>query len=662
MRANRLPTSKINRYELVIDDYSGGSNTVISEARLGKNKSNTKYAVEATNLQQCQDGIWETRPGTGFYGAEISGASSLDGGIEFIDSDDVRHILVVGGGKLWDSVNNGATWSEVSGATLTSGYRPYFFQIKNHMWISNKNDALAYYDGTNFNTFSAISDPVSVPTLSRGSGLSTGTYTYYVRYTANNDVGYTNPSPALTMTVNKPREQWDVASNEYIDYTIPGAISGANSYDWWLGSVSGDEEHLGSGTELTFRDLGEATNPYAEIPDDNTTAAPTFGSMEMSGNRLWATGDPVNKWRVYGTGTGKYLGYFSPFYGGFWLDIEKGGRYKPIAVVHYRTGKGDPTITVLCSSPDGLGTIFQVELSSMTVGDVTFVVPIAYKLVGSIGADAPASVVKFLDNVGFMNKKGVHFLRNKQQMFNVLATDDMTTPIRDKYENLNESYIQNACAYYSPPRLLFSATTGTSNDTTFSFDLERRNWSWAWNIGFKQFFEFTDSNDKTHLLGVPTSGNRLIEISNNYLSDQGEAFLAQYLSPLIPVNPDDHREQAKIQETIFEIGELLGSVNVAILGKTKSGDVSVLATDTVSSTMSNTGWGDDAFSDLIFSDTQNAPTSYAQSSRKKRLRVNKKLYATQYRVKSNSAGSYWQLLSIQSNGFRLPGRSPSNWS
>lgn len=662
MRPAKLPATKISEYHLVIDDYSGGSNTVISEARLGKKKANTKYAVEATNLQQCQDGIWETRPGIGYFGVAISGATTLDGGAEYIESDGTKHLLIVGGGKVWDSTNDGDSWTEVTGATYTSGYRPYFLQTKNQLWISNAYDALSYFDGSTLSTFSAVTDPAAAPTLARGAGLSTGSYTYYLRYTANNNVGYTNPSPALTVTANYPREQWSTVTNGYIDYTIPTPIVGATSYDWWLGSITGQEYFLGSSTELTLRDTGQEINPYSEAPDDNTTAAPKFGPMEMSGNRLWATKDPDNQWRLYGTGTGQYLGYFSPFYGGFWIDIEKGGRFKPVAVVHYRTGKGDPIITCLCSSPDGMGTIFQVELTSLSIGDVTFVVPIAYKLVGSTGADAPASVAKFLDNVGFMNKKGVFFLRNKEQMFNVLATDDMTAPIRDKYESLNETQISDACAYYSPPRILFSAAIGSSNDTTFLFDLERRNWSWAWNIGFKQFFEYTDSNNKTHLLGIPTSGNRLVEISSNNLSDLGEAYLAQYLSPLIPINPDNHKEQAKIQETIFEIGSLLGSVSVAILGKTKSGDVSVLATETVASTNSSTGWGDDAFSDLIFSDTANAPTTYAQSSRKKRLRVNKKLYATQYRVKSNSLDTYWQLLSIQTDGFRLPGGSPSSWS
>ena len=661
MKQIKIPKSNVKEYHLVIDDYSGGSNTIISEARLGKKDSNKKYAVEATNIQQAQDGVWETRGGTDYYGAAISGASTIDGATEFVTSTGDREIIAVGGGKVWKSDDDGSTWSEITGATFTSGYRPYFMQFGDKLWISNAYDSLAVYDGTNLNDYTAISDPDTAPTLTRGTGLSTGSYTYYLRYTANNNVGNTNPSPALTITVDQPREQWTIADDEYIDYTIT-AVDGADSYDLWLGDVSGKEYYLGSTTTLTFRDQGDSVNVYREAPDDNTTSAPKFGTMELSGNRLWTTNDPSKEFRVYGTGTGQYLGYFSPFYGGFYIDLEKGGRFKPVSVVHYRTGKGDPIVTVLCTSPDGRGTIFQVELSSLTIGDTTFTVPVAYKLVGSIGADAPASVVKLLDNVGFMNKKGVYFLRNKQQMFNILSTDDMTAPIRDKFASLNESKITDACGYYAPPRLYFSASIGDKNDVTFVYDMERNNWTWGWNIGFKQFFEFTNSNNKTKLLTVPTSGNRLVEVSVNYLSDLGSAFLTQYLSPLIPINPKDHREQAKVQETIFELGNLRGTINVSLLGKTKSGDVTILATDTISSTVSNTGWGDDAFSDIQFSDTSNAPSTFAQSSKKKRLRVNKKVYATQYKVSSNNTDTYWQLLSIQSNGFRLPGRSPSTWN
>lgn len=659
---HKLPTTKISKYHLNIDDFSGGSNTIISEARLGKRTKNNKYAVGSTNLQQCQDGIWETRPGTGYYGTAPTGVTSLDGGAEYIHTDNNKHLVVIGGGYGWRSTDNGATWTQLTGNTFAAGEQYAFLQFKSQLWISNGTDALCYYDGsTTLKTYTAITDPDTAPSLTRGSGLSTGSYVYYLRYTANNAVGYTNPSPPLTVAANYPREAWANLTNGYIDYTLT-EVTDATSYDLWLGDISGQEFYLGSTSTLTFRDDGHAVNIYSEAPDDNTTAAPKLRAMEFSGNRMWGTKDPDNQFRVYGTGTGQYLGYFSPFYGGFWIDIEKGGRFKPESVVHYRTGKGDPILTVLCSSPDGLGTIFQIELTSLSIGETTFTVPVAYKLVGSVGADASASVTKFSDNIGFMNKKGVYFLRNKEQMFNVLATDDMTAPIRNEYQSLNESMISRACGYFSPPRVLFSAAKGSTNDTTFLFDMERRNWVWSWSVGFKQFFEYTDSNSKTHLLGIPTSGGRLIEISSNYLSDLGEAFTAQYISPLIPVNTDDHTEKAKIKEVIFEIGELLGEVNFQVLGKNKSGDVAVLGLDSVSSTTNSTGWGDDAFSLMPFSDTSNAPETYASSSKKKTIRVNKKVYATQYKVSSNSTDTYWQLLSIQADGFRLPGRSPSAWS
>ncbi len=65
-------------------------------------------------------------------------------------------------------------------------------------------------------------------------------------------------------------------------------------------------------TTTTYVDTGATdTNPYVVVPLDNTTAAPKFKQMELSGNRIWATGDPTNKYRVYVSGTGADIGTFS---------------------------------------------------------------------------------------------------------------------------------------------------------------------------------------------------------------------------------------------------------------------------------------------------------------------------------------------------------------
>ena len=647
----------------LIDNFNGGSMTILSDARLGRKTANHKFAQEATNLIQVEDGIWEgPRPGTGYYGNAVPG-TGLDHVAEYTTATNTRELIAFSNnGNGYMSDDDGDSWTLVSGATWTPGKQFVTTQFKNQLWITNGFDPLVYYDGTDFNSFTAIDDPTDPPAHTLGAGLSTGAYTYYFRYVANNSVGNTNPSPAVTVTVNKPITQWSIDADEYVDFDLP-VVTDAESYDLYIDEIeSGPYGHIGGTATTDFRYFGDPPNSFQQAPDDNVTAAPKVGSMELSGNRMWATKDKDNIYRVYGTGTSQYLGYFSPFYGGFDVDLERGGKYYPTAVVHYRTGKGDPIATVLCSSADGSGTIFQIELTTTTVGDVSIVVPIAYKLVGSTGADAINSVTKFGDNVAFLNKKGVNFLRNKEQLFNVLSTDDMTAPIRDRFESLNRAQINKSISFWQSPRLYFSVPSGgDENDTTFVWDDERRNWTWGWTIGFKHIFEYTDTNGITRMLGVRPTDEMLIEISDNFLSDLGQPILAQYVGPLIPIDPSDPRYLSKRNETIYEIGGLRGSVTCTVLGRTRKTDLAELGFNEAESTFSNSGVGDDAWSDIQFSDTQDLPNTFSTTSIKKSIRITRKLYAIKYRVSSNGVNNKWRLLSIMTEGRKVFKKSPSEW-
>ena len=516
--------------QVVVDirDFSGGYNSLVDEARLP-----TKFTPSVLNLIQVQDGLWKTRWGRDYYGEAISGEASLDGVAEYIRSDGTRELIAVGGttGKIYKSTDGGS-WTQIGTATLTPGYQVYFLQIKHQLYIANGVDNLLRYDGSTLQEYSQLSVPTNV-TLTRGSGLSAGSYTVYYQVTAVNDVGETTASTEVSITVNRRRDEWNAASNEYIDISWD-AVTGANRYNIYYADESGYEVFLATTTTTSYRDDGsDQPNEFLEPPDDNTTSAPKFKVMEISGNRIWATGNPDRPYRVYFSGVGQFLGAFSPWYGGGWVDLEKGGRDTPIAVVHYRTGRGDPIATILCSSPEGLGAIWQVELTATTVNDTSFSVPITYKIVGSIGSNAPLSVVKARDNIFFANKRGIFALRNKEQMFQVLATDELSQAIRPDYRSLNPAQIENICAYYYDGKVFFSAALGDENDSVFIFDLERGTWNWRWDFGVKQFLEYTDNNGRTHFLYVPVSGNRLVEISENFVGDFGEPFYQLYLSPLI---------------------------------------------------------------------------------------------------------------------------------
>jgi hypothetical protein len=656
MIVSKPQQTNIKTWSIKIDNFRGGSNTLINPGRL-----KPIFSPDIRNLYQVQDGIWKTRPGRAYYGQPIPGAANIDGATEF-DNGGTREIIAIASDGYAYKSTDGGNWTKISNTiTFTPGKKYYFAQIGGKLFIGNSCERLTVYDGNTLTRYNPLPDPTSAPTGTR-VGLTSGAYNNYYRIVAINRIGNTNPSPSVNVTTNKHRDNWDTSNYVALSWT---AIPGANGYLIYWGQFNEEEVLIAETTNTNFNDYGNVTYPaniYVETPDDNTTGGPKLGSLEISQNRLWGTGDPDNEYRVYATGTGQYFTNpaFSPFYGGVWIDLELGGKNKPVAVAHYRTGKGDPIITVLCRSADGNGTIFQVDLTTVTIGDETAVVPAAYKLVGAVGADGAKSVVKVLDNIFFANKKGIFALRNKQQMFNVLSNDDMTAPIRNQYENIPSQYVENIVGYYNPPRIYFSIPTGSNEYKIAIFDMERNNWTWYWDFGAKDFFEYTDSSGVTHFLIVPPTGNRLVELSESYTSDFGSYFYQLYTSPLIPIDKD-YRVIAKIKEVILELGSFRGGLTIEVVGVTKNGQILTLASATVSSTLGTSGWGDDFFSDTLFSDTNDTPSVFVADVIKKYLKVNKKLYALQIKIYSTTANTVFELLGLQAWGFAMLKRSPSSW-
>ena len=651
-RINQKGTAK--ELLLKIDKFDGGTNTMVDEARLGN-----KFAKESTNLIQVQDGLWKTRWGFNYYGEAIPGEDSLDGAAEYVKSDGSRELIAVGGttGKVYKSADDGKNWSQILGATFTPGTPVNFIQIEGLFYLTNGVDLMARYNGTSLAAYAQISAPTNVA-LSRGGGLTEGSYHAYYQITAVTEVGETNGSTETSITINKERNTWVGASDEYIDITWD-AVAGAKRYNIYYDDEAGYEVYLGSTTANSFKDDNTLTPiEQVEVPDDNTTGAPKFATTELSGNRLWGTKDPDNPYRVYCSGGGQFMGSFSPFYGGLWVDLEKGGRETPIKVVHYRTGKGDPIATVLCSSPEGLGSIWQIDVSTITVGDTTITIPIPYKVVGSIGSNAPAGIVKARENIIFPNRRGIFGLRNREQLFNVLATDEFSQAIRPNYRSLNN--IENICGYYYDGKIFFSGAEGSANDIIFILDLERNNWQWKWTRGVKGFLEYTDSGDRTHLLAIPPTGGRLWEISERFSGDFGQGFYQAYISPLISVSKDK-TDIFKLTEALVELGRARGTVNFEVLGISKNKGFSSIATATITNFGSNAGIGTDLLSAVLLSDTSLIPTVFTTATTKKAIRKRKKLYAIQFRVSSTKADTDFTILSIQAKGRLLKQRTPSMW-
>lgn len=643
--------SSQRKAEWEINKFNGGVNRVLEEARIGRNE-----AKEATNLMQVQDGLWKPRWGTATYGA--THAANIDGAAEYVKTNGTTELITVANGKVWKSTDGGSL-TEITGATFTAGTQCYFIQIAGFMYIANGTDNLARYNGSVLTTYNSLSAPTGVtPTA---SNLSSGIYNYYVQITAVNTIGETVGSTEASLAggMNRPRDQWTASDSITTTWT---AVASATAYQVYISDSTGYETLLDSVTASSYKDDGTvAINPYVEPPLSNTTAAPKFKSMEVSGNRIWATNDTDNPFTVYFSGTGQFIGNFSDFYGGGWINLQKGGRERPKRVIHYQSGTGTGRATVLCSTPEGKGAVWQIEISSATVGDTSFSVPSATKVVGSHGTDSQLSVTADNNNIWFANRNGIFTLGPEKNYYGILRTNELSSRIRPYIRGLIGSQIGNICAYFYDAKVFFSVpTASTGNNRIIYYDTERLNWTVDWSIGAKQFMEYTDSTGVTHFLYVPVGGTSMIELSENIQGDQGSAFSTTYMSGRWPLQKL-WKDFLKLKKVYVKLGGPRGAINFEVLGSSKSGGFSSIGSATITPQYSFTGMGYDLMGDVLMGDTGGTPTTYSDSSDPRYIKINKKLRDIQLRLTTNSLDADYTLQSFIFEGNSLRVNPPSSW-
>jgi hypothetical protein len=655
--------TKSRELNLEIKDFRGGSNTLLDEARIAPNEATT-----ATNLIQVQDGLWKPRWGTQYYGATHD--ANIDGAYEYVKSDGTTELITIAGGKAYKSTDGGSL-TELTGATFTAGTQCYFIQIagwdnstgeyKSYLYITNGTDNLARYNGTSLSTYTQISTPTGLTGSRVASGLSSGVYTYYAEVTALNSIGETTPAAEASITVNKIRDNWVAATDKGIAWSW-NAVAGADRYQLYISDESGDEVLLASTTATSFTDDGSLDpNPYIEPSLSNTTTGPKVKSMCVSGNRIWATYDTTAPYIVYFSGSGKYIGAFSDFYGGGWIALERGGREMPTKVVHYQTGQGEGRLTVLCRTPEGKGAVWQIAIEPLTVGDTIFSIPSAIKVVGSFGTDSINGVVQTNNDVLFPNRRGMYSLGPEKNYYGILRTNELTTRIRPYWTSLAGSKLADIAGYFFDSKVFISVPTNTTGNTkTIIYDTERVNWVVDWSIAGKQWLEYTDSLKINHLLYVPVGGTKLIEVSEGFQGDLGAAFTTDYTSGRMPLQKL-WKDFVKVDKVYLKLGNPRGSINFEISGTTKNAPFTSLGTASITSTTSNTGMGWDLMGAVKMGTTTGTPSTFSDSSDPRYIKVRKKLRDIQLRVTTNSTDADYILQGFIINGNALRVKAPASW-
>lgn len=647
-RRPRMSAKK--RISVEIEDMKMGVNTLFSETRLKINE-----CKELLNMLLIEDGVPTKRWGTAAYGG-VTFTNTPDGFEEYVGTDSTRKLVVIADGKAWLVDPAAGTKTEITGATFTQGIRCKLIQYGSFLYITNGTDVLARYDGSVLTTYTALATPTWDGTPIVRTVLTAGAYTYYYRVTAQNSVGETIASTEQSITVNLLRDSWSATTFLTLGWAD---VAGATKYVIYMADTAGYETKLDETTASMYVDNGVAVlNPYIEPPDDNTTAGPLLLDLWVSVNRLWGIAAGADRQRVYFTGTGVNRGNFSPAYGGGWIELEKGGRLRVVTGQDYQ-GKSH----VFAMTPEGGGSIWEIQLQSVDISGSTFTVPIPVKIVANVGTSAQRSLI-YVENDIFLYSPafGMMVFGNEPNILGVLRTNELSAKIRPDIRSINGMKESAVASYYHEAKVFISfATSNDENDITWVFDRERGAWVGPWTIGCEQFGKFTDVDGETHFLAI--SGNKLIEFSENFLGDQGVAFLWRYTSPRVAV-VKSWVEFAKMIRAYLRLRNAEGAINYTIRGTGKSEQFSNISSATINPNTGNSGLGWDMFGTVQFGDTLGVPTSFASESLIRYLRLPQArnlVRDVQWEVSGSALSSRATITGLKAEGFPSKLEQPLSW-
>jgi hypothetical protein len=377
---------------------------------------------------------------------------------------------------------------------------------------------------------------------------------------------------------------------------------------------------------------------------------------------MYGVRDTANPHRIWYSSGSEPYGAFAGDDGGY-LEWDFGGKYKPIKVADYRDGKGTPLATVFCSSADGQGCIIQMSLDTVTVDNVSVIVPSAYKLPGSRGTPAAGSVVNVLNDFMFYNTQAFYNLGARQNFQNILSTDESSSNIRPSVKQISTLGEMKIASVYFDAKVYFSVPIGTEtvNSQTIVYDTERRAWlPKAFDKGFQKFLRYTTTGSSGKLLAIRDGDTKLSEISTSILGDYGVAFSSTLVTGLYPVSKNRFEFQWT-EEGQVEFSNPTGEISIELIGLERGRGFTSQGTATISSNLSTTGWDTFLWDSTPWDDTTGALDLFSESTVKRYFRLGRELNAVQWSITTNSLDAGYVLRTLQTWGTQTGGGMPRSW-
>jgi len=519
---------------------------------------------------------------------------------------DISMQVIAGVGKIHVR-KDGATWVAATGANAYSATAIVnFCQSGKRVYVSNASNAMSYYNITTGATVEYValatpSAPTPVATVIGGAN-----YTYYYRITANNAVGESTASVAGSIAVTKVRDAW-ISLSEWVTISWSAVAGSPTSYNVYVGTVAGSEQYLTSTTGLTFKDDGSLTlNAFKLAPAGNSTAGPTLTYMWNKDGQLYGVGDTTNPDYLWYDGGTTAVGDFSPFNGGGNVGINSGGDTVPQAVRAFRTGKGDPAVTVLSSGIASVGKMHHVVFTTTTFDNNVIILPNVQEANGQGGTISASAVLEANNSLWYPTGQDFKSTGTAANIQNILSTNSVSNDIIPDVRRLNKSAMSKARGLVYENKLFWALPVGsTENNQIWVKDLSRRGiWIMPWIIAAK-FMWLSEDNVTGEVAFCIYNGTNILKFSRSVATqDNGVAFNGRVAHEGL-VWDDSGMIMGAIQNQRFKYLQPSGAIHTNAFGLDEDGAVNTLATDTFTQTSSPTGWGQ-----LLYSNGAN-PSLYS---------------------------------------------------
>lgn len=532
-----------------------------------------------------------------------------------------------------------ASYSMITGASWPSGYQAEMTQLDNKIYITSPQRELVRYDGSTLIGFATIATPTAsgISNLSGASGIG-DVHTVSYRISAEGRIGETLASTAISLASvqenpenARVRISWaavSAASGDLTGYVIYGRTPGNETFMYRVGSDA-----------LTFEDDGAVTpSTIIEPPTADSTGGPKAKYVARYKDRLIIAGIDNDPTMVMISGPVPNQEKFHWSYGGGWvlIDPDSGEDITGLGVLR------DKILVFKERS------IWELTLSTVTIGNFTVVDPVYQLLTSSHGCVAHKTIAAVEDDLFFLSRRGVYAVGYKPNLLNVISTTEISARVRDKLDGINPNKWDLASADYRDYKYVLAYPEAGQNtpNKQIIFDRERAAWMGPWTVASNNLFRYYDSTNTEKFVYGSTASPYVFEESSDYATDDGTA-----ISTTLRTRKEDFETWnlfKTMKDVFLQFRDVVGSINVDVFIEDRSGTTKTAKSFSINPQTGNSGWGSSSWANSAqWGDSEESAGGGDLSEILRWVELNDTARAIQLQITSSGGADTYKLLGIK---------------